>query len=63
MNFVVVIGNEGRIGREILISGYPWFAQGAVAALHEWVYEPTLVDQKSVADRNNPRCCRAVGVQ
>jgi hypothetical protein len=49
MRFVVVIGNDGRIGREILISGNPWLAQTAVAALREWVYEPTLVDEKPIA--------------
>jgi protein TonB len=48
MRFVVVIGNAGRIGTEILISGNPWLAQTAVAALREWVYEPTLVDEKPV---------------
>jgi hypothetical protein len=48
MRFVVVIGNAGRIDREILISGNPWLAQTAVAALREWVYEPTLVDEKPV---------------
>ena len=49
MRFVVVIGNDGRIGREIFISGNPWLTQMAVAALREWVYEPTLVDEKPVA--------------
>jgi Flp pilus assembly protein TadD len=49
MRFVVVIGNDGRIGREILISGNPWLAQTAVAALREWVYEPTLVEEKPIA--------------
>jgi hypothetical protein len=32
MRFVVVIGNDGRIGREIWISGNPWLAQTAVAS-------------------------------
>jgi hypothetical protein len=49
MRFVVVIGNDGRIGREVLIRGNPSLAQMAVAALREWVYEPTLVNEKSVA--------------
>jgi tetratricopeptide (TPR) repeat protein len=49
MRFVVVIGNDGRKGTEILISGNPWLVQTAVAALREWVYEPTLVDEKPVA--------------
>jgi hypothetical protein len=49
MRFVVVVGNDGRIGREILISGNPWLAQMAVAALRECVYEPTLVGEKPVA--------------
>jgi hypothetical protein len=49
MRFVVVIGNTGRIAREILISGNPWLAQTAVAALRQWVYELTLVDEKPVA--------------
>ena len=49
MRFVVVIGNDGRIGTEILISGNPWLVQTAVAALREWVYEPTIVNEKSVA--------------
>jgi protein TonB len=49
MRFVVVIGNDGRIGKEILISGNPWLTQTAVAALREWVYEPTLVNEKTVA--------------
>ena len=49
MRFVVVIGNDGRISREVLISGNPWLVQTAVAALREWVYEPTLVNEKSVA--------------
>jgi len=35
MRFVVVIGNDGRIGREVLISGNPSLAQMAVAALRE----------------------------
>ena len=49
MRFVVVIGNDGRISREVLISGNRWLVQTAVAALREWVYEPTLVNEKSVA--------------
>ena len=49
MRFVVEIGNDGRIGREILISGNPSLTQAAVAALREWVYEPTLIDEKLVA--------------
>jgi hypothetical protein len=49
MRFVVVIGNDGRIVREVLISGNPWLTQTAVAALREWVYEPTLVNEKPVA--------------
>ena len=49
MRFVVMIGNDGRIGKHILISGNPFLAQMAAAALREWVYEPTLVNEKSVA--------------
>jgi hypothetical protein len=49
MRFVVVIGNDGRISREVLISGNRRLVQTAVAALREWVYEPILVNEKSVA--------------
>ena len=48
MRFVVLIEKDGRIASEFLISGNPWLAQMAVTALREWVYEPTLVDGKSV---------------
>jgi len=49
MRFVVVIGNDGRISREILINGNPWLTQTAAGALRQWVYEPTLIDEKPVA--------------
>jgi tetratricopeptide (TPR) repeat protein len=49
MRFVVVIGNDGRIIRAVLIGGNLWLKQIAVAALREWIYEPTLVNEKPVA--------------
>jgi len=48
LRFVVVIGKEGRIVREILIDGSPWLVRSAVEALRRWVYEPTLVNGKPV---------------
>jgi len=44
LRFVVVIGKDGRVIRETLVSGNPWFAPTAVEALRQWVYEPTLVN-------------------
>jgi len=44
LRFVVVIGKEGRIVREILINGSAWLSRSAVKALRRWVYEPTLVN-------------------
>lgn len=49
MRFVVAIGSDGRIGTALLISGDPWLTQTAVAALREWVYEPTMVNETSFA--------------
>jgi hypothetical protein len=48
LRFVVVIGKDGRIVREILIDGSPWLKQSAVGALRRWVYEPTLRNGKPV---------------
>src|ERR1039458_5932436 len=44
VRFVVVIGKEGHIVTETLISGNPWLVQTAVEALRRWVYQPTLVN-------------------
>lgn len=44
MRFVVVIGKDGRVLRESMISGNSRLARSAVKALHQWVYEPTLVN-------------------
>ena len=48
LRFVVVIGKDGRVVRETLVSGHPGLAPAAVEALHQWVYEPTLVNGKPV---------------
>ena len=43
LRFVVVIGKNGRVVHETLVSGSPGLAAAAVQALHQWVYRPTLV--------------------
>ncbi|HUA60391.1 MAG TPA: hypothetical protein VML19_16635, partial [Verrucomicrobiae bacterium] len=43
LRFVVVIGKDGRVFRETLVNGNPWLVPAAVQALHQWVYQPTLV--------------------
>jgi len=43
LRFVVVIGKDGRVVRETLVSGNPWLASAAIQTLHQWVYQPTLV--------------------
>lgn len=48
LRFVVVIGKDGRIVRQTLVSGNVWLAPAAVEALHQWVYQPTLVNGKPV---------------
>jgi len=48
MRFVVVIGKDGHIVRQTLISGNPWLLQTAVEALRRWVYQPTLVNGRPV---------------
>jgi tetratricopeptide (TPR) repeat protein len=48
LRFVVVIGKDGRVVRETLVSGHPGLAPAAVEALRQWVYEPTLVNGKPV---------------
>jgi cytochrome c-type biogenesis protein CcmH/NrfG len=42
LRFVIVIGKDGHIVKEIFIDGNPWLRQTAVAALRQWMYEPTL---------------------
>jgi len=44
LRFVVVIGEDGGVVRETLVSGNPWLSPTAVKALHQWVYQPTLVN-------------------
>ena len=48
MRFVVVIGKDGHIVSQTLISGNPWLLQTAVEALRRWVYQPTLVNGRPV---------------
>jgi cytochrome c-type biogenesis protein CcmH/NrfG len=48
LRFVVVIGKDGHIVREILIDGSSWLRRAAVEALGRWVYEPTLVNGEPV---------------
>jgi hypothetical protein len=48
LRFVIVIGRDGHIVREIFIDGNPWLRQTAVAALRQWVYEPTLRNNEPV---------------
>jgi protein TonB len=48
VRFVVVIGKEGHIVTETLISGNPWLVQTAVEALRRWVYQPTLANGRQV---------------
>jgi hypothetical protein len=48
MRFVVVIGKDGRVVSQTLISGNPWLLQTAVEALRRWVYRPTLVNGQPV---------------
>lgn len=44
LRFVVVIGKDGRVTRETLVSGNPRLGPSAIKALHQWVYQPTLVN-------------------
>jgi len=48
MRFVVVIGKDGRVVSQTLISGNPWLLQTAIEALRQWVYQPTLVSGRQV---------------
>jgi hypothetical protein len=48
LRFVVVIGKDGRIAREVLIDGNPWLRQAAVEALRRWVYAPAIVNGEAV---------------
>jgi tetratricopeptide (TPR) repeat protein len=49
LRFVVVIGADGRMVRETLVSGNPWLVPSALEALRQWVYQPTLVNGKPAA--------------
>jgi len=44
LRFVVVIGKDGRVTRETLVSGNLRLASMAAQALRKWVYQPTLVN-------------------
>jgi hypothetical protein len=48
LRFVIVIGRDGHIVEEIFIAGNLWLRKAAVAALRQWVYEPTLVNGEPV---------------
>jgi hypothetical protein len=48
LRFVVVIGKDGHIVSERVISGNPWLVDTAADALHRWVYRPTLVEGRPV---------------
>jgi TonB family protein len=44
----VVIGTDGRVADVQLLGGLPIFAPAAIAAVKEWVFEPTLVNGRAV---------------
>jgi tetratricopeptide (TPR) repeat protein len=48
LRFIVVIGRDGHIVKDIFIDGNPWLRRAAVAALRQWVYEPTVVNGQPV---------------
>ena len=43
-----VIGADGKVSNLQVVSGEPIFAQSAMDAVRQWVYEPTLVNGKPV---------------
>jgi hypothetical protein len=48
LRFVVVIGRDGHIMKEIFVDGNQWLKQTAVEALRQWVYEPMLMKGEPV---------------
>ena len=43
-----VIGTDGRIRRLAVVSGNPILAQAAVAAVCQWIYQPTRLSGEPV---------------
>ena len=44
----VVIGKNGRVLQASYLSGEPAFAEAAIAAVRQWVYQPTLLNGEPV---------------
>jgi hypothetical protein len=44
LRFVIVIGKDGRVVKQNLVSGNIWLRPAAEDALRQWSYEPTVVD-------------------
>lgn len=43
-----ILGTDGRVQNLKVLSGNPWLAQAAVAAVKTWRYQPTLLDSEPV---------------
>jgi periplasmic protein TonB len=48
VRFTAVIGKDGSIQNLQLVSGHPLLVPSAQAAVKEWVYQPTLLNQEPV---------------
>jgi protein TonB len=48
VRFTAVIGKDGTIQNLQLVSGHPLLVPSAQAAVKEWVYQPTLLNQEPV---------------
>lgn len=48
VNLHAIITREGRIAQLRVIGGHPLLVKAAVAAVEQWVYSPTLLNQKPV---------------
>jgi len=48
LRFVVVIGPDGLISHDVMISGNCWLEPFGHHALQQWLYEPTVLDGNAV---------------
>ena len=48
VRFTAVIGKDGTIQNLQMVSGHPLLVPAATAAVKEWVYQPTLLNQEPV---------------
>ena len=48
VRFNAVIGKDGTIQNLTLVSGHPLLVPSATEAVHQWVYQPTLLNGEPV---------------